>query len=161
MQDLLIALQKRYVAGKDSVEVVLEASKKAIQRGVRALWRHEIVMSNFLDLIERATFSPEGSAHDKNLKSWIENMEKIGSEGLFPTTAANVNEATRVLMRERKTTSLPLNFSVVWDQVSGGFHMSVQRQDSGVENLDAALQLLTDSKPASALMAQVRQPLSN
>ena len=48
-------------------------------------------------------------------------MQKTGSEGLFPnpTTAANVNEATRVLLRERKTTALPLDFSVVWDQVSG------------------------------------------
>ena len=32
---------------------------------------------------------------------------------------------------------------------------------AGVENVDAALQLLTDSKPARVLMAQVRQPLSD
>jgi hypothetical protein len=96
MQDLLIALQQRYVAGKDSIEVVLEASKKAIPSSVGALRSNEIVMSNFLDLIERATFSPERSAHDKHLKAWIENMQKTGSEGLFPNpaTAANVNEAT-------------------------------------------------------------------
>ena len=69
MQDLLIAMQQRYVAGKDSIELVLTASKKAIPSGVGALWNHEIVMSNFLDLWERATFSPEGSAHDKHLKT--------------------------------------------------------------------------------------------
>ena len=32
---------------------------------------------------------------------------------------------------------------------------------AGVENVDAALQLLTDSKPARVYMAQVRQPLSD
>ena len=69
MQDLLIALQERYVDGKDSMEVVLEASKKAIPNTVAALRSHETVMWSFLDLIERATFSPEESAHDKHLKA--------------------------------------------------------------------------------------------
>ena len=50
MQDLLIALQQRYVAGKDSIERVLEASKKSIPNRVGALWDHELVMSNFLEL---------------------------------------------------------------------------------------------------------------
>ena len=146
MQDLLIALQQGYMAGKDSIELVLVASKKAIPNGVGALRNHEIVMSNFLDLWERATFSPGGSAHNKHLKTWIENMQKIGEEVLFPnpTTAANVNEATRVLLRNRRTTGVPLELSVVWDQVRGGFLMS---SGAGAENVDAALQLLTDAKP--------------
>jgi hypothetical protein len=57
---------------------VLEASKKAIPSGIEALRSHEIVMSSFLDLFERATFSLEGSAHDNHLKAWIENMQKTG-----------------------------------------------------------------------------------
>ena len=115
---------------------------------------------NFLDLIERATLSPEGSAHDKHLKAWMEFMQRRGSEKLFPnpTTAANVNEATRVLLRVRKRTGMPLDAAVVWDQVRSGYHMS---SGAGVENVDAALQLLTDSKPARVLMAQVRQPFSD
>ena len=32
---------------------------------------------------------------------------------------------------------------------------------AGVENIDAALQLLTDSKPARVLMAQVKQSFSD
>ena len=32
---------------------------------------------------------------------------------------------------------------------------------AGAENVDAALQLLTDSIPARVLLAQVRQPLSD
>ena len=32
---------------------------------------------------------------------------------------------------------------------------------AGAENVDADLQLLTDSKPARVLLAQVRQPLSD
>ena len=94
----------------------------------------------------------------------MEFMQKIGSERWFPnpTTAANVNEAMRVLLRERRTTGAALEFSVVWDQVRAGFHMSTA-SGAGVENLnvDAALQLLTDSKPARVLMAQARQPLSD
>ena len=80
------------------------------------------MITTFLDLFERATFSPEGSAQDKHLKTWIENMQKVGAEALFPnsTTAANVNEAMRVLLRERRTTGVPLDFSVVWDQVRAG-----------------------------------------
>ena len=37
MQDLMIALQQRYVNGKDSIELVLDSSKKAIPSGIRAL----------------------------------------------------------------------------------------------------------------------------
>ena len=98
LQDLAIALQQRYVAGKDSFELVLTASKKAIPGNIGALRNHEIVMTNFLGLFERATFSPEGSAHDKHLEAWIENMQKVGSEALFPnsTTTANVNEVKRL-----------------------------------------------------------------
>ena len=117
-------------------------------------------MWNFLDLIERATFYPEGSAHDKHLKACMEFMQKIGSERLFPnpTTAANVNEAMRVHLRERRTTGAALDFSVVWDQVRAGFHAS---SGAGAKNVDAALQLLTDSKTARGLMAQARQPFSD
>ena len=86
MQDLMIALQQRYVNGKDAIELVLESSKKAIPSGVAALRGHEILVGNFLDLYERATFSPEGSAHDKHLKAWIENMQKTGSLEFFPNS---------------------------------------------------------------------------
>ena len=74
-------------------------------------------MGNFLDLYERATFSPEGSAHDKHLKAWIENMQKTGSLECFPetTTASNVNEGTRILLRERMQNGSQLNFAAVWD----------------------------------------------
>ena len=34
VQDLLVALQQRYVAGKDSIELVLEASKSAFPNSV-------------------------------------------------------------------------------------------------------------------------------
>ena len=71
LQDLAIALQQRYVDGKDSIELVLTASKKAIPGNVGALRNHEIVMTNFLELFERATFSPDGSAHDRHLKARI------------------------------------------------------------------------------------------
>ena len=146
MQDLAIALQQRYVAGRDSIELVLTASKKAIPGNIGALRNQEIVMTNFLELFERATFSPEGSAHDKHLKTWIEKMHEVGAEVLFPnpTTAVNVNEATRAHLRDRRTTSVPLEFLVVWDQVRAGFLMS---SGAGAENVDAALQLLTDAKP--------------
>ena len=69
-------LHQRHVAGKDSIEVVLEASKKAIPNSVDALRSHETVMRNFLDLHERATFSKQGSAQDKHLQAWLEFMQK-------------------------------------------------------------------------------------
>ena len=37
MQDLMIALQQRYVNGQDAIELVLESSKKAIPRLVNNL----------------------------------------------------------------------------------------------------------------------------
>ena len=53
----------------------------------------------------------------------------------------------------------PLNFASVWDAVRTGYFMSC---GTGVENVDAALQVLTNnSKPARVLMAQARQPFSN
>ena len=69
VQDLAIAVQQRFVAAKDSIELVLEASKKPVQvqGSIEALRSHETVMRNFLDLHERSTFSPQGSANDKHL----------------------------------------------------------------------------------------------
>ena len=125
MQDLMIALQQRYVNGKDAIALVLESSKKAISSSVRALRGHEILARNFLDLYERATFSPEGSAHDKHLKAWIENMQKTGAAELFPnpTPGANVNVGTRVLLRERMA-GQRLSFAAVWDAGRNGYLMS-------------------------------------
>ena len=160
-QNLAVALQQRYVRGKDAIELVLESSKKAIPSGVGALREQEVVMANYLDLFERATFAPEGSAHDKHLKAWIENMQKTGSLEFFPnsTTASNVNEGTRILLRERMQRGTPLSFAAVWDAVRSGYLMSC---GTGSENVDAALQLLNgSSKTARVLMAQVRQPFSN
>ena len=57
------------------LSLLLTASKKAIPGNIGALRNHE--MTNFLELFERATFSPEGSAHDKHLKTWIENMQNL------------------------------------------------------------------------------------
>ena len=71
-----------------------------------------------------------------------------------------MNEVTRTLLKDRRITGvpqLPLESSVVWDQVRAAFLMS---SGAGVENVDAALQFLTDSRPALVLLAQVRQPLS-
>ena len=87
-------------------------------------------------------------------------MQKVGSEALLPnsTTAANVNEVSRTLLRDRRTTGLPLEASMVWDQVLAAFVMS---SGAGAENVDAALQLLTDSKPALLLLAQARQPFAD
>ena len=101
--------------GKDAIELVLESSKKAIPSGVGSLRGREILMGNFLDLFERATFAPEGSAHDKRLKAWIENMQKTGSLELFPNspTASNVSEGTRILLRERMQNGSQLNFAAV------------------------------------------------
>ena len=84
MQDLAIALHQGYVAGKDSIKVVLEASKRAIPKAIATLQSHETRMRNFLDLIERAPFSKEECAHDKHLKARMEFVQKLGSERLFP-----------------------------------------------------------------------------
>ena len=45
LQDLAIALQQRYVAGRYSIDLVLTASKKATPDNVGALRNHEIVMA--------------------------------------------------------------------------------------------------------------------
>ena len=60
VQHLAVAIQQRLVAAKDSIELVLEASKKAIQGNIEMLWTHETLMRNFLDMFERSIFSPTG-----------------------------------------------------------------------------------------------------
>ena len=75
VQDLAIAIQQRFVVAKDYIELVLEASEKAIPGNIEALRTHETVMRNFLDLHELSTFSTKGSAEDKHLKAWIEFMQ--------------------------------------------------------------------------------------
>ena len=90
-----------YVAAKDSIELVLEALKKAIPDSFEKLCIHEKLMRNYLDMYEGSTSSLKGSSEDKHFKAWIENIQKAGAERSFPdlTTAANVNEAIRILMR--------------------------------------------------------------
>ena len=69
----------------DSIELVLEASKKAIPDSIEKLLTHEKVMRDYLDMYERSTFSAKGSSEDKNLMAWIDNMFKAGSERSFPS----------------------------------------------------------------------------
>ena len=71
------AIQQRYVAA--SIELVLEASKRAIPDSIEKLRVHEKLMRNYLDTYERATFSPKGSSEDKPLKAWGDNIiSKLG-----------------------------------------------------------------------------------
>ena len=46
VQDLAIAIQQRFVAAKDSIELVLEASKKAIPSTIDVLQSYETAMRN-------------------------------------------------------------------------------------------------------------------
>ena len=133
---------------KDSIELVLEASKKAIPDNIERLCTHETLMRNFLDMSERSTFSPKVSAEDKHLKAWLENMQKTGAERLFPniTTAANINESMRILLRERARNGTKLTLSVVWDHVLSGYQTS---GGAGVENVDAAIQPAQGGRKAS------------
>ena len=85
---------------------------------------------------------------------------KAGAERLFPylTTAANVNEAMRILMRARTQIGTKLTLSTVWDQVRAGYLTS---NGTRVENVDEVINLLSDAKPVRVLMAQataVRRP---
>ena len=122
-QDLAIAIQQRYVAAKYSIELVLEASKpeKVIPESIEKLSIHEKLMSNYLEMFKRAPFSSKGSSEDKHLKAWVDNMSKAGAERSFPnmTTAGNVLEATRILMRSRQQLMTKLTLSMLWDQVRG------------------------------------------
>ena len=63
----------------------------------------------------------------------------------------------RILLRERAQNGTKLTLSVVWDHVRAAYQTS---SGAGVKNVDAAIQLLTDAKPARVLMAQARRPLS-
>ena len=65
-------------------------------------------------MYERATFSPKGSSEDKYLKDWITNMSKAGAERMFPnlTTAANVLEVMRILMRSRQQDRVKLTHGI-------------------------------------------------
>ena len=60
VQELAIAIQQRYVAAKDSNELVLETSKKAIPESIEKLFVHEKLMRNYLDMFELSTFSLKG-----------------------------------------------------------------------------------------------------
>ena len=55
-QDLAIAIQQRYVATKASIELVLEASKKAIPDSIEKLCVYEKLMRNYLDMHERSSW---------------------------------------------------------------------------------------------------------
>ena len=54
--DLAIAIQQRYVAAKDSIALVLEASKKAIPDSIERFCIHEKLMINYLNMHESSTF---------------------------------------------------------------------------------------------------------
>ena len=68
-----------------------------------------------------------------------------------------MNESIRILLRARALNGTKLTLSVAWDHVWSPYPTS---SGAAVENVDAAIQLLTDAKPARVLMAQARQPFS-
>ena len=76
-------VQQRYVVAKDSIELILEASKKAIPDNIEKLRTFEKLMRNHLEMHKRSTFSPKGSSEDKHLKAWMENMQKAGAARSF------------------------------------------------------------------------------
>ncbi len=104
VQDLFVAIQRRFAAAKDSIELVLETSKKSIPESIERLRIHEKIMRNYVDLYERATFSTKGSYEDKLLGDWLKFMMKTGSEQKFPNTAtaSKAIESARILMRSRQ-----------------------------------------------------------
>ena len=61
-------------------------------------------------------------------------------------------------MRSRTQSGTKLTLSMVWDQVSAGFLFSSRTR---VENVDHAIQLLTDVKQVRVFMTQARQPLTD
>jgi hypothetical protein len=100
VKDLFVAIQRRFAAARDSIELVLETSKKSMPESIKRLRIHEKIMRNYVDLYRRATFSPRGSHEDKFLGDWLKFMMKTGSEPRFPNTATATNAI--VLMRSRQ-----------------------------------------------------------
>ncbi len=118
MQDLFVAIQLRFAAARDSIELVLETSKKSIPDSIERLRIHEKIMRDYVNLFERVTFSTKGSYDHKFLGDWLKSMMKTVSEQKFPTTAtaSNAIESARILMRSRQG-GVKLVQSVVWDQI--------------------------------------------
>ena len=61
-------------------------------------------------------------------------------------------------MRSRAQFGAKLTSSAVWDRIRGAYQAC---SGAGVENVDEAIQLLTDAKPVRVLMAQARQPFTD
>ena len=61
-------------------------------------------------------------------------------------------------MRSRQSQGIKLILSAVWDQVCAGY---LATSGAGVDDVNKAIQLLTDTKPARVFMAQVRQALAD
>ncbi len=139
MQDLFVAIQRRFAAARDSVESVLETSLKSIPESIERLRIHEKIVRNYVDLYERAPFSPRGSHEDKFLEDWLKFMMKTGSEQRFPNsaTASNAIETARILMRSRQS-GVKLVQSVVWDQIQSAY---LSTGGAGSENVSETLNL--------------------
>ncbi len=84
---MLVAIPCRFAAANDQIELILETSKKSISESIEKLRIHEKIMRNYVDLHERATFSPRGSYEDKFLADLLKFIIKMGSEQKFPNTA--------------------------------------------------------------------------
>ena len=158
MQDLFVAIQLRFAAARDSIELVLETSKKSFPESFERLRIHEKIMRDYVDLYERETFSTKGSYEDKFLGDWLKFMMKTGSEQKFlnTATASNAIESAKILMRSRQG-GLKLVQSVVWDQIRSAY---LSTGGAGSENVSETLNLLNDAKPARVLMAPARPPFA-
>jgi hypothetical protein len=67
VQDLFVAIKRRFAAARDSIELVFDTLKKSIPESIKRLRIHEKIMRNYVDLYEHSTFSPKGSYKDKLL----------------------------------------------------------------------------------------------
>jgi hypothetical protein len=139
VQDLFMAIQRRFVAARDSLEWVLETSRKSIPESIERLRIHEKIFRNYMDLYERATFSTKGSYEDKFLGDWLKFMMKTGFEQKFPNTAtaSNAIESARILMRsESRQGGVKLVQVVVWDQIRSAYFST---GGAGSENVSETL----------------------
>jgi hypothetical protein len=117
------AIQLRFAAARDSIELVLGTSKQSIPESIEILRIHEKIMRNYVDLYECTTVSPRGSNEiPPNFPGdWLKFMMKTCLEQRFPNTAtaSNAIETARILLRSRQ--GVKLVQSVVWDQIRSAY----------------------------------------
>jgi hypothetical protein len=159
IQLALMAVQRQIITAEEQLHKSLETIVTTTPTSLEWLRTQELMMRDFVRLVERSRYLPRGDQEDYWGNQFIQHLNKATSSEDFPNpaTRANVVDKKRGLVQYRRN-GQAITLESMWDQLSSAF---VEVNSGDVEKFDDDLKQLTTAAPARVMLAQPRAALSD